>query len=290
MRMRARRADPPGAAPRKRLSRSRHGVEFRSVTPSVAIGIALSIALLAAWVVVLREGWRAWQPARLLLLGRYADARSAAERLERSWMRIFPTVRQSARYAVGAALHLEGQLERSIEALAPLHRERIRGNMRYAVCSIDAASLVLLDRDPARARELLDEAARDHRAPEDLLLGALVQQSLGDQEAAGRLFARAGATRGTGGVPIGRVLVVEDRRQQEAIFHALRGLFLVKSGRTAEAQRDLDIAAESAVGSIYVTRARALRSRRDLAEGPRSSLAPLTMGPSGEGEEGSPRL
>ncbi|MDF2692607.1 MAG: hypothetical protein K0S65_990, partial [Labilithrix sp.] len=107
---------------------------------SIGAEIAVLVALLALWVVVLRDAWRAWRPSRLLLRGRYAEARTAAETLQRSWMRVFPNVRLSARYTIGCALHLEGDLEGSLAALEPLHREELHGNLRYAVYSIDAAS------------------------------------------------------------------------------------------------------------------------------------------------------
>jgi hypothetical protein len=277
--------------------------------------IALLALLLALWAIVLRDAWRAWQPARLLLAGRYAEARVAAERLERSWMRALRGVRLSARYAIGCALHLEGDLEGSRAALQPLHAQRLRGNMRYAICSIDAANLVLLDRDHARASELLDEAAQVHRPPEDILLAAHAKHGLGETAVAEGLFIAAGEARNDGGAfsankgpfsgnkgpfsgnkgpfsgnkgpfsgnkgaSLGSVLLVEDRRQQEAIFHALRGLYLVKVGRGAAAQRDFEIAANSPITNVYVERARAMLQARsvDPAGDPRSSLAPQVVG------------
>jgi hypothetical protein len=245
------------------------------------IGLKLAIfvaAILALWVVVLRETWRAWQPARWLLAGRYADARLAAQRLQRSWMRVFGSIRLSSRYAVGCALHLEGDLEGSITALAPLREERLRGNMRYAVCSIEAANLVLLDRDHARACVLLEEAGRIHRPPEDILLAAHARYSLGDLDAAERLFAAAGTERTGPGLRLGSVLLAEGRRQQEAIFHALRGLYLAKVGRPTEAQRDLELAARSPVTNVYAERARVvLQAKTTDTDDPRSSLAPQVL-------------
>lgn len=236
--------------------------------------IASAGALLLLWAFVVRDVWRAWQPARLLLAGRYADARIAAERLGRSWMRFFPSLRQSARYAIGCALHLEGDLEASIAALSPLHAERLRDDMRYAVYSIEAASLVLLDRDLARADDLLDRAARIHRAPEDILLAAHAKHGLGEPEAAARLFAAVGERRS--GAGIGAVPRSDRDRQQSAIFHTLRGLYLLKVGRAAEAQRDLELAAKSPLTSVYSERARAMLEQKPIDEGP-SSLAPQVL-------------
>jgi hypothetical protein len=269
--IRADRAPPPSAT------------VASAVDGTTAAEIALLVALLAIWIVVVRDAWRAWQPARLLLSGRYADALVAAQRLERSWMRVFRSVRHSARYAVGCALHLEGELDPSLEALAPLHRERLRGNMRYAICSIDAASLVLLDREHARARELLEEAGNVHQPPEDILLAAHASHGLGEKQLADALFEKAGSERRASGLRLGSVLLIEDRRQQEAIFHTLRGLYLVKVGRGAEAQRDFDIAAKNPVTNVYVERARAMRQARAVDGGdPRSSLAPQVVDEPGE--------
>ena len=237
--------------------------------------IAILLALLALWVLVLRDAWRTWQPARLLLAGRYPEAREAASRLERSWLRRFRGIRTSARYAIGCALHLEGDLEGSLAALEPLHAERLRGNMRYAICSIEAANLVLLDRDHARASKLLEEAAAILRPPEDILLAALAKLGQGATAEAEGLFAAAGTERGGARLRMGSVLLMEDRRQQEAIFHALRGLYLVKVGRSSDAQRELDIAARSPLPNIYVDRARAMLQASDIDDDdPRSSLAP----------------
>jgi hypothetical protein len=246
----------------------------------LAAEIAIVVALVALWLVVLRDAWRAWQPPRLLLRGLYGDARLAAEKLQRSWMRIFPGVRLSARYTIGCALHLEGELEASLAALAPLHHERVRGNLRYAICSIDAASLVLLGREPARACALLEEAATIYRPAEDLLLAALAKLALGETAAAEGLFVAAGTERSGGGGRLGSVVLLEDRRQQEAIFHTLRGIYLVQAGRPAEAQRDFDLAATSPITNVYVERARAMRQAAALddAGDPRSSLAPQIVG------------
>jgi len=249
------------------------------VDETLAMEAGAILALLVCWVVFLREAWRAWQPARLLLAGRHAEARVAAERLERSWMRVFRGIRHAARYAIGCALHLEGDLEGSLDALTSLEGERLRGNMRYAVCSIQAANLVLLGRDHARATALLDEAGQIHRPPEDILLAAHARLALGEKEAAASLFARAGTERTpVDRLRMGNLVLLEDRRQQEAIFHALRGLYLVKIGCETEAQHDLDIAAKSPLANVYVERARAMLQASSVdSVDPRSSLAPQVV-------------
>lgn len=241
--------------------------------------IALLLTLLVLWGVVARVAWRAWQPARLLLAGRYADARAAAERLSRSWMRVLPGVQMTARYTIACALHLEGDFDGSLAAIeaATPGTKALRGNLLYAVRSIEAANLILLDRDHARASALLEEAWRVLRSPEDVLLSAHARLGLGDERGAEEFFAAAGKDPRDGRVRLGAALLLEGGRQREAIFHFLRGLFLVKVGRSDEAQRDLEIAARSPVDSVYVQRARALLapSTSDV-DGP-SSLAPQVV-------------
>ncbi len=61
-------------------------------------------------------------------------------------------------------------------------------------------------------------------------------------------------------------------------FHYLRGLYLVKTGRADEATTDLELAADTALVSVYVERARALLAAPEDSEAdPRSSLAPQVV-------------
>lgn len=254
------------------------------------LSIALFVALLGLWVVVVRDAWRAWQPSRLLLLGRYAEATTAARKLERSWMRIFPSVRISTHYAVACALHLRGELEASLDEIGHLRAGAargapvLRGNMDYAISAIEAANLVLLARDPKRAIDLL-RAGEIQKPPEDLLLMAHATRQLGDEREADRLFAEAGERRAASrtGLRLGRVLLLESEEQQEAIFHALRGLYLAaqempRSER--EAVSELSAAAKGSIANVYVERARAMLDEMQTSssegEGP-SSLAPQVV-------------
>ncbi len=231
----------------------------------LAAELAGLVAAFAVWIGALRGAWRASQPARLLLAGRYPEARAAAERLGRSWLRVFPSVRHSARYTIGCALHLEGDLEGSSAMLAPLLTEK----RLPPIVALEAANLVLLERDHARAAALLGDVTR--RAPEDVLVAAHARLGAGEREAAERLFDAAGEGRTTQGLLL-----------QRTMFHALRGLFLVKLGRRAEAQRDLELAARSPLANVYVERARALLERPDdEPEDPRSSLAPQVLAEKG---------
>lgn len=226
------------------------------------IELALFAVALGASVLVFRDARRAAAAYRLLVSGHYIEAKSVAERVERSWMRVFPSVRAANRYTVGCALHLLGDLEGSLAALEPLRGQQKSADLAYAIASIQAANLVLLGRDPPRALALLDEAAKVHRAPEDLLLAAHAHRSLGRIDEAMKLFDEAG---------------LEGRAEHHAIFHYLRGQFLLELGRPEEARRDLEAAARAHRPSVYTERARALVAMpTDEVEGP-SSLAPQVV-------------
>jgi hypothetical protein len=244
---------------------------------------AILLIVLALWLVALRESWRAMRPSRLLLNGRYEEARQFAERLEKSWMaKVFSTIRLSARYTIASALHLEGQLKESLEAFDRIRREEGKTlnkskmtNLRYAIGSFEAASLVLLDQDPGKTVSLLEKAPR--REQEDLLLLAHAKLAEGKGEESDRLFRAAGKDfKGTN-----QAAATE---QERTIFHALRGLFLLKIDRRTEARHDLELASGASITNVYVKRARQelenLPSGTSLDEeddGGPSSLAPQVV-------------
>lgn len=244
--------------------------------------LLLGIALLL-WVRLFIDIRLTVQPARHLLAGRYAEARAAAERLDRSWMRLLPSTRQAAGYTIACARHLEGDLDAAIELARALDTPNLTTNLRYAVCSLEAASLVLAGREPARALELLERAGKVQTRPEDLLLAAHAKHDLGDTAEAAALFDKAGAERPERGARIGIVVLVEAHAQQEAIFHYLRGWYLLKTRRASEAHVDLARAANSPIHTVYVKRARLALAESDPrpvdddAEDPRSSLAPQVV-------------
>lgn len=198
--------------------------------------------------------------------GRYAESRDAAARLLASWLRLFASAREGAAYARTLAFHLEGRLEEALASAAELHGVR---TVRSALRVVEGATLVLLDRDPARAAELLAEACKHQALPEDLLLLAHARLALGQAEEAERLFSAAGPTRPhSAGWPT----------INAPAFHFLRGLYLLKTGRAAEARPDLERAAASPLTTVYVERARALLAApEDSERDPRSSLAPQVM-------------
>jgi hypothetical protein len=206
-----------------------------------AIPAAIAVSFLAA-----RESWRMWAPARHLLAGNYAEARESAENLEKSWMRVIPGVRTSARYAIASALHLNGELQASLDAAAAIPRP-------HDADTLDAASCVLLDRMPERVAELKAERG------EDLMLKALALQSLGKPDQA--LIAEAERTKPTSGDAV-------------TIYEYLRGLYELRAGGKPDAH--YRIAADAPHANVYSKRARAYFEPPPVEEGP-SSLAPQVV-------------
>ena len=221
-----------------------------------AVFAAIPAAAGASFLVV-REAWRAWQPARFLISGRYEEARNSAEVLAQSWMRVLPGVRFSARYAIACAGHFEGDLEESLNTTAGIDRQGLSPSSRYDVDSLDAASLVLLDRDPERVLLLLTSAPKAQRQPEDRLLELLASQRLQSANNAD--------------VPTDIV-----SGERGAIVSYLRGLYWFRAGQPERAKADLHAAANAPHANVYTRRARALLDERPIDDGP-SSLAPQVV-------------
>jgi hypothetical protein len=221
------------------------------ITGLAVIGVlALGVVALMAWSLgILR------QPRALVENGEWQAAAAAAQRLGESWLRIFPSLREEAAHARAACLHLEGKLDESLAASRALRDGAL----------LEGANLVMAGGDPARAVERLTVACASPRSsPEDLLFLALATHSAGDAAAAAKLFARAGATRPKG-APSPRIY--------EPAFHYLRGLYLLKVDRAADASPDLEAAAAGPVTTLYVERARALLPLHSSADlDTRSSL------------------
>jgi tetratricopeptide (TPR) repeat protein len=241
------------------------------------VTLALPIALLA---VLVRLVWRSFAPLYFMLSGRYAEAQLASTRMGRSWMRVLPSVRNGARYMHALALHMQGLFEESLGDLRALGDARLDPNLEYAASSLEASTLVLLDREPARALACIDRAMQLWSpSPEDMLIRALALQSLSRDEEARRDFDRAeSASRGA--VKIGlRTALVEDRETKRAIAAYLRGLFLARAGDESAARRELEIAAAHPKPHVYAERARrGVPSRVPRDDDERSSLAPQVLG------------
>jgi len=245
-------------------------------------GIVLGVLVVAlvTFALLLRDTYRSWAPARLLLASRYAESRIAARRLEKSWMRLFRSVRAAGRIVIASAFHMEGRHEESLAAIAELasrDRERLDPTSRYAFASVEAASLVLLGRDFARAAKLLEGVRDVYEPQEDILLYAHAKHGLGDTDAAKKLLERAGTKRKGGRVLLGRVVLLENANQREAIFHTLRGLLLIKLGDSDQAMKDFALAAAIPTPGWYTDRARALLPPKGGDVDPRSSLAPTVV-------------
>lgn len=234
-----------------------------TIDPVAAASVfALGLAALAGTHGVVRVTAPWWH----LSQGRFAEARAAAERVRSSWLRVFASAREGAAYVRTLSLHLEGRLDEALASATALGGVR---TVRSALNVLEGATLVLLERDPARAAELLAEACKHQALPEDLLLLAHARLALGHEQDAERLFAAAGTARPhAAGWPTINV----------PAFHFLRALYLVETGRAADARPDLERAAASPLVTVYVERARALlASPADSEPDPRSSLAPQVM-------------
>lgn len=232
---------------------------------SSSLVLALSLALpMALALLLVRDTRRVWRSLRLVQAGRYGEARAESQRLARSWLALLPSVRSGARYTVALTLHMEGAHERALAALDAIERRSLDRSLTYAVSSLEATLLVLLGRDLDRAAALLEGAGAIARQPEDLVILAHAKHGLGDVAAAEELLAKAGPSRGGGA-------------HQIAIFHTMRGLLLVKLGKSEEALADFRAAADVPLQSWYTERARALLPSADADGDARSSLAPQVM-------------
>lgn len=238
----------------------------------VAFGTPILLLL-----VVARDLRRFWLAFRYTQVGRYREARAIHERIGRSWLALFPSVKHGAKYGVSLTLHLEGDFARALETLAAIPRPRLDENLTYAVSSLEASTLIVTGQDAARGAALLAGVASIHQPPEDLLFLAHAKHDLGEVAAAEGLLARVGTTRGASTSKIGRTLLVEPKATHEGIFHAMRGLLLVKLGRNDEAVRAFELAAAVPLQNWYTERARALLPRPGEDDNPRSSLAPQVI-------------
>lgn len=236
------------SAPRPILNQRVDSI-FAAVTPSE---VASLVAAAGISFLAFRESWRAFQPTRHLLAGNYEIAKESAERLEGSWMRVIPGIRASARYAVAASLHLMGRLEESLAATASVDRAKLAPPTRSDFDSLDAASLVLLDRDPEKVLALLAEA----KEPEDRMLVALAQQAKGEK------------------TELPDHAPKDDDRA--SVFHYLAGLHAFRAGDENAARESFRHAADSPHSNIYTRRARAYFETPIEEQGP-SSLAPQVV-------------
>jgi hypothetical protein len=243
------------------------------VVPYVIVGLVVVTTLVVVGFVSWSLGMLR-HPRALAQRGHWSEAALAAARLGSSWLRLFPSVREEAGHARAACLHLQGKLAESLAVLAALPRA---GRLSEAVALLEGANLVMIGGDPRRAVERLELACASPRSsPEDLLFLALARHAAGDLAGAEITFVSAGRTR-PAGAPSPRIY--------EPAFHYLRGLYLVKTGRAVEAAPELEAAASSPLGSIYVERARALTPPPPNEEGdPRSSLTPQVIDEQPAGE------
>jgi hypothetical protein len=233
---------------RRRLSHARE-IIVKEALPAIASVVAAALA-----IVLVRAALLIARPKRALSQGRYDEARAAAERLAASWLHLFSGIHRGAAWVRAVALHLEGDLEGSLAAIVELPPALPR--------ILEAANLLLLDRDPERAATLLGDA--DVRAPEDRMLYALAAKRVGRAEEAARIVAECALAPAT--------------EPQAAMFHYLRAL-----ASDGDPTADLESAANARLPSVYATRARLqLESAADREP---SSLAPQVVATSRDREE-----
>lgn len=218
----------------------------------------LYVAPYGVMLLLARDIWRLIRPQRRLFQGRYRDAFAAADALRKSWLRVFPNVGRTSRYTMALALHLDGALDDALDILTTLGAERLDDNLRYAVRSLEAGTLVLLGRDPERARAAIDEARRIRETREDVLIAALASFEVGTSEDAQALFARAETMVEPARTKLGMTMLLSVPTLKRTIEATLRALYLHRAGRAAEARRDLEIALASPHANVYVGRAREL--------------------------------
>lgn len=233
---------------------------------------AVSLASLVLLFLVARTARRHGRARALVAAGRTQEARATAEELAASWVRHVPGARDAASYLVAITRHLDGDLEGALEALRRLDAIRAP-DLRYAARSLEAATLVLLERDPARALAAIDEARAIRERPEDALVLAHVLRALGRRSEADALHASAAGS-------------TSKETREPAVAAAARyfeGAFVLAVDEP-RARAALTAARDAAPGTIYARRAALLLSDSTRAparddEDPRSSLAPQMLGP-----------
>lgn len=240
------------------------------VEPIIIIGIGLIVLVLLLWF-----GRRNSRPARLMMRGRFEEARTDLEQLLGSWMGALPGVAAASRYNLACCLIYQGRFEESLIAVEELGAKRLPPNMQYAILSLKAGALLMLERNPADVLRRLDEASRVREADYDLLRRAHALLSLGKTADAMSAFERA-AVIGQGST-LGTTRLVDGEITQSLSAY-LRGWFLHRLGRRDDARLDLVRAAQSPCVTVYVERARVLLASYDApaideAEA-RSTLAP----------------
>lgn len=237
---------------------------------------AIAALLLVSGALILRDLRRSTRVRALLAAQRWTDARRAAERLAASWMRFLPGVGDGARYLVALTRHLEGDLDGCLEALASFDASRARdASVRYGASSLEAATLVLQGREPARALEAVTAARALVPNAEDAVLAALCLRALARESEAELEASRATSRR------------VDDRAGAElaaaAAAHFFRGLLQARAGAPVAARTHFEAACRAAPASVYGRRAEAELATlgpapdQDTPDSTRSSLAPQML-------------
>ncbi len=222
--------------------------------------IILLLSLVALALLALRDLYRNLGPSWLCARGRYREARRLAARP--FWQkRLFASVRDSLRYTEISCLHMEGRLEESLELLRALRHDKLDRNLSYAIDTVEAGNLVLLDRESERAIECIARAREVMDTTGNLLVQAHAELSRGNTETAQHLFAQATSAE-PGGVKAGLKVVLVHVAEAESMSDAfLRGWFHHRLGQPETAAADLTQAMSSPLDNVYRQRAEQLAGR-----------------------------
>ena len=216
------------------------------------VGLVPPLLLLAG---CLRLLYLALAPVWYLLRRDYAGLERISQQTLSSWFRWVPTLRPAARYNLAFALHLRGELERAIEALKDLLQARLNHKLEYAAQALLGGTLVLAEREPAVARDLLTRALEITSTPNDYLMLAHVELELDRLDASRRAFEHASAeARGWTVRWSWATTLFRDQRLERDLYHLLSGWYLLKSGEIDSAREALSRVSRSP-GDPYGKRA-----------------------------------
>jgi hypothetical protein len=242
---------------------------------------AIGPPVVFAWIAW--EAWRLVAPAWYIARGDYARGRHASLALARSWWRRAPGVEASSLYNAALCDIGEGILEPALTRLEAVPLEGLDENLRYAFSSAIGVTLVLLERDPLRARDVLEEAVALRATTNALLALAHARWMAGDVSGARKAFEQAEKTPLPSGPKLGRkTMLWFDKATLAAQVDLLRGWFLVRLARFDDAKASLSRAIASPFESVYRSRARALLERVRTGttydeDAPPSSIGPLVI-------------
>lgn len=206
--------------------------------------VVLLIAALSLW---------AWRGVFLLMRGHYPAARRVFEKQSSSRQ---PAVRDAARYNVGLCLLHENRLDEAAVHLEALASAPVAPHLHALVGGLLGSTLLLLERDPARAIVLLGQGGQVVLERTTLLERAYASLLLGDQAGAQDYLRRAEAIAAPKRWRLGKVIVLATARNVAIMEHGLRGMLAERWGDAERAVREYHLALAAGDHGIYAQRAR----------------------------------